>query len=269
MGPNEAARIVEGKLDLLKRIPVGNPPDTLFKRVEEIPGWRIQPLASRPSIPLALCAAVGLVVLAFWTVSDPVPVVLVSRQVDGTPGVAGSHLLLPEMVFLAPAGQQLDLRLSAIEGDGLLQIHGPGSLRVRRASTRRFDQTRAFHFDLPQGAVSIWFGKEALPHGFRLTTPEALIRLTGTWVHVEATKGLTRVKVFNGSAEVRNRLTGRKEDVPAGSEASIFARSITSRAIQTSAAQPAGGIESAPLPSSLEGEEAKQDPTRVIFYEVE
>jgi hypothetical protein len=223
---------VEKELAVLKELPIPAPSKDLLLPVRGIPEWKIGwALLRRPvrlGILLGFFAACATMV---WNWSDPLSYTLTVRGSDRVVRVDETLTLFRGMTVNTQPGQTVEMRL--VSAEGLVHLQEGGPLIVRAAGIRRFSGVPQLVFELPRGAVSLWFA-DIFPHDCRILTPQSIIRLAGTWVQVRSLGSVTQVKVFSGSAEIFNTITGKKFFLTAGKEAEISARGITARPLQAS-----------------------------------
>jgi len=184
-----------------------------------------------------------------------------------TPGTT----LTPGTTFLARAGEQVDLDLAG--SHGALQLIGPGALVVREAQIGRLRGDHRFKLDLPSGMLKVQFGPEAPAHTLRITTPQALIRLVGTKVQIQATPVVTVVEVFEGTAHVLNYASDEKVTAITGEQVQVQAGRLQVSSIQSGsrAEQKRAGQDQAQRQEEKEPPQAqpsKKAPSGV-WYEVE
>lgn len=249
---------VNKDLELLKSVKVGEVPPGLLAGISALPGWLLCLAVARQwVIPAgAVAGAVGAVALLLH-VSNPLPATLAERGAGEQARVQSVRDLTAGTTLLAKPGQTLELQVA--EGRGKVQLEGPGALVVRKASVGKFRGDHRIRLDMPSGSVRIQFGPDAPPHSLLLTTPQAMIGLTGTNVAIQATPVTTVLQVMEGRATVSNLATGERVVVTAGRMAEIQAGWLRTMEI------PRGGEAAAPEPSGEETEPGKKP----VWMEVE
>lgn len=221
------------QLAALKAMPTGAVPGALLAGIRGVPDWLVRVAVLRQwLVPAGQVAAVGLIGFFLLQISSPLPAIFSSQ------GASQQRILVPGTTLMARTGQtvELNLALERVDSENLLtaetdllsrdatvQLQGPGALVVRKAEKGRLRGDLRLDLDLPSGMVTIRFGPEAPPHDLRLMTPQAMIRLTGTWALIQATPAETRIGMVEGTAQVTNRATGKKTLVQAGQLAEIKA----------------------------------------------
>ncbi len=260
-------RFVEEEIAILKKTPVTATDEDLFTSVREIAAWKVwvavfrKPLAT--GIFLGFCA-VGLNIA--WSWSDPLFYTLTIRGADRAVHASDPLALFHGMNVGVEKGRTMEMQF--LSANGFVKLEGGSSLVVRGAGVRKISGLHWFVFDLPQGSGFIRFG-DRVPHDFQISTPEAFIRLTGTLVYIQSLNGVTQVKVFNGSAEIRNILTREHVVLSAGKMAKIGSETILVHEIpdEEGTENPVSGA--AEMPSGQEdGGNGRKTTDSSLWYEV-
>lgn len=230
---------VSKDLELLKSVKVGEVPPGLLASISAMPGWFLFLAVARQWLVPAGTAAGALATVALLLhVSNPLPATLAQRGIGEPARVQSVRDLSAGTTLMAQPGQTLELQVAG--GRGKVQLEGPGALVVREASVGKFRGDHRIRLDMPSGSVRIRFGPNAPPHSLLLTTPQAMIRLTGTDVLVRATPLTTVLQVFEGRATFSNLSTGERVVVTAGRSLEVQAGWLKTIAV------PKGGEEAAP-----------------------
>lgn len=219
-GEFQALEAVHNRLATLKMTPVPESPPGLTAVVRALPTWLVRVAVARRWLApgmVAACVAFGVVGLFSW--SKPLPATLSLREIRQT------QTLTPGTTLMARLGETVTVTLPP--GEGKLQLHGPGSLIVHRASQGALRQDQRLNLELPSGRLTVRFGTRMPAHRLMITTPQALVRLAGTWVLLQAGPAATSVVVMEGEAQVRNRATGQAVKVIPGQMVTIQAGWLT------------------------------------------
>ncbi len=229
-------------LELLKSVKVGEIPPGLLAGISALPGWLLWLAVARQwLVPAGVVAGTAGAVALLLHVSNPLPARLAEQGAGEPARVQSVRELTAGTTLVARLGQAVQLEVA--EGRGKVQLEGPGALVVRKASVGKFRGDHRIRLDMPSGSVRIQFGPDAPPHSLLLTTPQAMIGLTGTDVLIQATPVTTVVRVLEGRATVSNPATGERVVVTAGRMAEIQAGWLRTMEI------PQGGEMAAPEPS--------------------
>ncbi len=253
--------------------PVPAVPGNLLEKVRNVPQWKIRAVVfRRPLIAGALIGLAAGVVNMVSYLSDPVPVAMTYRSGDKVASVVNTLVLFPGMKISTQENEEVEVSIPS--GAGWIRLHSQSSLSVRRAGIRKIGGLHAVELELPKGAVSLWFRPGIFPHDLRLATSQAMIWLTGTWVEVHAIAGLTRVRVLNGFASVRNRATGERMIVPAGNCAEIGRRTFALRKIVVKNPETVPSLVTGPTTGQGDQQEKPPgengpNPDSPLWYEVE
>ena len=209
-------------LELLESIKVGEVPPGLLAPISAMPGWLLFLAVARQGLlPAGTASGVFATVALLLHVSNPLPATLAQKGTGEPARVQSVRDLSAGTTLLAKPGQTLELQVA--EGRGKVQLEGPGALVVRKASVGKFRGDQRIRLDMPAGSVRIFFGPDAPPHSLLLTTPQAVIGLTGTDVIVRATPLTTLLQVMEGRATVNNLSTEERIVVTAGQSVEIQA----------------------------------------------
>ena len=245
MDKQEMERIlgqVSKEMELLKSVKVGEVPPGLLASVGAMPGWFLFLAVARQWLLPAVTVGGALATVALLLhLSNPLPATLAQRGIGEQARVQSVRDLSAGTTLLAKPGQTLELQVAG--GRGKVELEGPGALVVRKASVGKFQGDHRIRLDMPGGSVRIRFEPGAPPHSLLLTTPQAMIGLTGTDVLVQATPVTTLLRVMEGRATVSNLATGERLVVTAGGGVEIQAGWL--RKLEA----PQGGEEEAPEPS--------------------
>ena len=212
--------IVKNALYSLKRQPVGETPAGLDKAVRALPEWMVRLAVARQwATPAAGLLVGGLALFGLLHWSAPMNANL------RTGVVAETQTLTSGTTLVAEAGQMIKMDLA--QETGRLELIGPAALVVREASIGRIRSDHKLLLDLAHGKTRIWFGTNAPAHDVQIWTSQAIVRLSGTDVLVQATPATTRVEILEGQAEVESLATGRQQVVTAGQTIQIQAAQMT------------------------------------------
>lgn len=182
------------KLTLLKETPIPAVPQSLFAGLRIFPWWLIR-LASLRRWLLAASGLMGawLAILGLLQWAGPLPVSLSSNaSQQASPNLPSGTTLL------AKPGEAVSLRLP----HGTLTLQGPGALVIRAAALGKLRHDPRLDLNLPSGTLEIKLDAQGPPHGLTLTTPQAILRLAGTWIFVGTSAVETKVAVFEGEAKL-------------------------------------------------------------------
>lgn len=225
-GELQALEIVSNRLAALKAAPVAAPPAGLTAAVRALPTWLVLLAVARHWLAAGGgLALVGVACVAILQWSTPLPAMLSVRQRQET------RMLTPGTTVWAKPGEPVTITLTP--GDGTLQLHGPGALVIRQAQVGRVQHDQRLAVELTAGALAVRFGPRAMSHALTVTTPQAMIRVTGTWVMIQATPVATQVVVMDGAALVQNRATGRTLHAIPGQVVAVQAGWMTVRQVPT------------------------------------
>lgn len=159
--------------------------------VRNLPGWLVRLALIRRWLTGAagLAACAGLVMLALrW--SGPLPATLTSNDTrQATPQLTAGTTLM------ARPGETVSVTLP--EDGGTLTLTGPGAMVIRDAALGKVRKDQRLTVELTSGQLEIK-ANPGIPHDIRLLTPQAAIRLAGTWVLMSATTSITQVAVLDG-----------------------------------------------------------------------
>ena len=202
------------RLKALGSLPADPAPAGLLARVERIPSWLIRLGLLRRAAP-AMAGVAGIAAACVWWLSwsAPVPVVLTAG------GLRQEQVLATGTTLRAQAGESLELELE--RGRGSVSLQGPGTLVVRRAAAGRAQPMRQLFFELPQGTATIRIAPLAGAHDVRVKTPQAELRLLGTWIRVTADSSVTQVGVLEGAVALTSLADGRRAMLAAGDSARV------------------------------------------------
>ena len=197
LGELKALESVGTRLAALKATPVAASSPQLFLGLRALPDWLVGLAILRRWVMAAsgLALAGGLVMLLVrW--SQPLPATVTANATQQT-----TKQLTAGTTLLAQPGETVELKIP-IAG-GILKLHGPGSLIVRDAALGRLLQDPRLFVELPQGTLEVYLQAKRGPHDVRVSTPQANLRLTGTWVFVSADPLRTQVAVLEGEAKLK------------------------------------------------------------------
>ena len=209
-------------LELLKSVKVGEVPPGLLTPISAMPEWLLFLAVARQwAVPAGASAGVIATAALLLQISNPLPATLAQRGTGEPARVQSVRDLSAGTTLLAKPGQTLELQVAG--GQGKIQLEGPGALVVRKASIGKFQGDHRIRLEMPSGSVRIRFEPGAPPHSLLLTTPQALIGLTGTDVLIRATPLTTLLEVKEGQATVNNLSTGEQVVAAAGQSVEIQA----------------------------------------------
>jgi len=101
--------------------------------------------------------------------------------------------------FSLTAKSKAEVKIN-LAASGKLQFRGPGSLKLIQAAEKNGQPTQKWHLLAGKTAIKLEKGSYA---NFSLTTPHALIRVTGTAFTVEVTKTKTTLSVQEGQVDFK------------------------------------------------------------------
>ena len=216
-------------LATLKRVEVPDvPTSTLFTGLRALPDWLVGvAILRRWAVAGGGMALVcGLVVLLLrWP--QPLPATVTANATQQT-----IQQLTAGTTLLAKAGDTVALQIPSV--GGTLTLHGPGSLIVREAALGRLRQDPRLVVELPSGTLEIrMLATGAPPHDIRVSTPQASLRLTGTWVFVSADPLRTQVAVLEGEATLQSIASRQRLTLTPGQTAQVQAGWVTVGRIPT------------------------------------
>lgn len=198
-GELQALETVGTRLNILKQTVAEPPPAGLLAGVKALPAWLVGlAVVRRWLVAGGGVAMAGLLLLAVAHWSSPLSATL------GAAGRTASTLLTPGSTLVAQAGQTVTMTLA---GEGTFHLQGPGALVVRQAALGRLAQDERLTVELASGQLAVRFPPKGPAHDVRVLTTQAQIRLTGTWVVIQANPVATQVAVVEGQAHIRNRST--------------------------------------------------------------
>lgn len=209
---------VGGQLATLKQaiLSAASPPG-LLTGIRNMPEWVVQLAVIRRWLISAggLMICVGLVWLSLrW--SGPLPATLTANAAkEITPQLtAGTTLMARE-------GESVSIALP--NQGGKLTLRGPGAMVVQEAALGKIRQDQRLRLELPSGQLEVNVAPGGPPHDIRLLTPQAMVRLAGTWVLLSANTASTQVAVLEGEAWLKGVATPRAVRLKPGQMAQVKA----------------------------------------------
>lgn len=209
---------VGGQLSSLKQaiLSAGSPPG-LLTGIRNMPEWVIRLAVIRRWLISAggLMICVGLVWLSLrW--SGPLPATLTANAAkEITPQLtAGTTLMARE-------GESVSIALP--KQGGKLTLRGPGAMVVKEAALGKVRHDQRLRLELPNGQLDVNIAPGGPSHDIRVLTPQATIRLAGTWVLLSANTASTQVAVLEGEAWLKGVATPRAVRLKPGQMAQVKA----------------------------------------------
>lgn len=215
----EALEGVGSRLAVLKAFGRDEPPAGLTAGLMGMPAWWVALAVGRRWFPAGGAVAVA---VAGWLFLQNLSMPLSATVTIGQ--AREERTLTPGTLLTAQPGQPVDVAF--LPEGGTMRLRGNAALVVHQAQRRWMGADQQMEFSLPSGSAWVTFGPAGPPHQVLLTTPHALVRLTGTQVLVEAAPGQTRVSVFEGEADVLELASGRRVLLARSQAAQIRAGSM-------------------------------------------
>lgn len=234
---------VGGQLAVLKHtIASSTAPAGLMTGLRSLPDWVVRLAVIRRWLISAtgLAACGGLVVLLLrW--SGPLPATLTAQQAQqATPA------LTPGTTLMARPGEPVSITLP--HDGGTLTLHGPGAMVIREAALGKVRKDQRLTLEVTDGHLEVKVNP-GNPHDIRLLSPQASVRLAGTWVLLTATTATTKLAVLDGEAWLTSVAAPRAVRIQAGQLAQVQAGWMTVAQIPIEEwLKRKGLLESAPTP---------------------
>ena len=214
----EALRTLGGQLASLRQatvIPAS--PSGLLAGLQSLPGWMVRLALLRRWFVAGgtLAGSAGLVILLLqW--AGPLPATLTARSVQ-----QATQQLSPGTTLVAKPGETVAVNLP--RAGGTITLHGPGGLVVHEAALGKLRQDQRLTLELPSGSLEVHIAPRAPLHTIQLLTPQAHVRLSGTWVLLNASAVSTNVAILEGEAWLRGVATPRAIRLTQGQMAQVKA----------------------------------------------
>ena len=192
-------------------------PSGLLAGLQSLPGWVVRLALLRRWFMAggALAGSAGLVILLLqW--AGPLPATLTARSVQHA-----TQRLSPGTTLVAQPGETVTVNLP--RAGGAITLHGPGGLVVHEAALGKLRQDQRLTLELPSGSLDVHIAPRAPLHTIQLLTPQAHIRLSGTWVLLNASAVSTNVMILEGEAWLRGVATPRAIRLKQGQMAQVKA----------------------------------------------
>lgn len=209
---------VGGQLASLKQaiLSAASPPG-LLTGIRNLPEWVVRLAVIRVWLinlaGLAVCVGLAALLLR-W--SEPLPATLSATSAKHT-----TQTLTAGTTLMAREGESVSVTLP--NQGGALTLHGPGAMVVQKAALGRVRQDQRLTLELPNGRLEVKINPGAPAHDIRLLTPQAMVRLSGTWVLLSANTASTQVAVLEGEAWLKGVATPRAVLLKPGQMAQVKA----------------------------------------------
>ncbi len=219
-------RSIETLIRLAGEREMPSEPATRRARIAAEESWRGM-LASRPAprarfrLPLAVAAALGLVVFAFYSWAP--------RDIAQPPMVLARVVALHGAVTLRASGAETTVALAANVLSGTVLATGDGRVAVSFADalSLRLDRNTRLRFDghdrvtLLQGALYVDSGGLNAGPPLTIATPAGEVRHVGTQFQVRVSGEVTEIRVREGRVALRRESDENARMVAAGDQLEI------------------------------------------------
>ncbi len=262
LGELKSLETIGTHLAALKATPVEAPSPSIFLGLRALPDWLVGVAILRRWVMagsgLAAVVAAGFL-LVRWP--QPLPATVTANTTQQT-----TQQLTAGTTLLAKAGETVELNIPS--AGGALKLHGPGSLIVREAALGRLLHDPRLFVELPSGTLEIRLSAKTAPHDVRVATPQADLRLTGTWVFVSADPLRTQVAVLEGEAKLQSVASRQRLTLTPGQTAQVQAGWVSVGQIPMElwlqykglAGQPQASVSAPPTSPTPLWHEQKQEP---------
>lgn len=192
-------------------------PSGLLAGLRSLPGWVVRLAVLRRWVMAAgaLAAGAGLVILSLqW--AGPLPATLTARSAQHT-----TQHLTAGTTLVAKPGETVVINLP--RQGGTITLHGPGGVVVHEAALGKLRQDQRLTLELPSGYLDVHIAPRAPLHTIQLRTPQAHVRLSGTWALLTASAVSTQLAVLEGEAWLKGVATPRAVRLKQGQMAQVKA----------------------------------------------